>query len=275
MNADTFTKHAVSGEIPLPVMTIIAFLLLMLPYLIYRYTGKSVTEWLRLSVLIDGINRLGERRKGRREGSRGAAEKQKDSETGKRQPKKHKKPSPAEGASEGARVCMQTDYLGFISDILRFARKNRLFAVVPGDICYGGQTAHLTALLITRARIIAIMAYAFDGPIKPDGTGKWLVGGSDEDAGDLTQEASQQDVLAKGTIRQMGMNPALCDTVIVFTGRNADLPKSRPANAMTAKEFFGSYLKEDDLMGNILDPVDTGKRLNLLRSSGKYGKHRK
>ena len=53
-----------AGGLSLPVMTIIAMLLLMLPYLIRRYSGRSVTELLRPSALLNGIDRRLEERTG-------------------------------------------------------------------------------------------------------------------------------------------------------------------------------------------------------------------
>jgi len=248
-----------SGDLPLPVMTIIALLLLMLPYLIYRYTGKSVTEYLRLSVLIGKINALGDRLRGALTGKKAApAESRKTASL----------PKASSGAPGRKKNYAQADYLRFISRLLDFARKNRLFAIVPGNIRQGGKTAEFAALLVTNARVIGIMAYAFDGEILCREGAQWKVleEGNSRQVGDLGLELAQQEKLLRDAAGRIGLNENICGTVMVFTGRNAVLSPGSPQNALTQEAFFERFLMQDDLQGRSLVPADTGKKLNLLRS---------
>ncbi len=248
-----------SGDLPLPVMTIIALLLLMLPYLIYRYTGKSVTEYLRLSVLIGKINALGDRLRSALTGKKTVP-----AEREKKVPPR----SEASGAPGRKKNYAQADYLRFISRLLDFARKNRLFAIVPGNIRQGGKTAEFAALLVTNARVIGIMAYAFDGEISCREGAQWKVleEGNSRQVGDLGLELMQQEKLLKTAAERIGLDANVCETVMVFTGRNAMLSPGSPLNALTQDTFFERFLTQDDLQGRSLVPADTGKKLNLLRS---------
>ena len=248
-----------SGDLPLPVMTIIALLLLVLPYLIYRYTGKSVTDYLRLSVLIRKINELGDRLRGALTGKKTVpVEREKKVLPG----------STPSGVQSRKKNYAQADYLRFISRLLDYARKNRLFAIVPGNIRQGGKTAEFAALLVTKKRVIGIMAYAYDGEISCREGGQWQVleEGSSRQAGDLGLELVQQEKLLKAAAGRIGLDESICETVMVFTGRNAALSQGSPSHALTQDAFFERFLTQDDLQGGSLVPADTGKKLNLLRS---------
>ena len=64
------TQNETGGLSP-AAMTIIAMLLLLLPYLLRRYTGRSLTEWIRLSAIIDALEGLADRIRSALFGNRG------------------------------------------------------------------------------------------------------------------------------------------------------------------------------------------------------------
>ena len=260
----------VKEELPLPVMTVIALLLLMLPYLIYRYTGKSVTEWLRLSVLIRKAESM--------------ADALRETLFGKKSSRKTttaKAQKPASAASAGVKALakpadrsldnrnrsVQRDYLRFLSRLLDHARKNRLFAIVPGNLNVDGQTAQLAGILVTRSRVIAVMAYAFGGQIRcgKDGNMQVQEGGSFRPIGDPSSETLEAENLVKKAAARIGVDPDLVSGVMVFTGEDAVLLNGCPANAKTQDTFFSEFLTSADTGGDTLVPSDIGKKLALLR----------
>ena len=247
-----------AGGLSLPAMTIIAMLLLMLPYLIRRYSGKSVTELLRFSVLFDGIDHLAEKLRfklfGRGKAQRvGAAlSRPREAESG-RSKTKHR--------AENAR----NDYLKALSELLAFARKNHLFVVVPGNVTYQGKTAELDALVVTRAKVVGVLAYSFGGTIECRSDGEdWRV--TDEEGartlGSPIREADAQDELVRGALLAGHLGDIPYQTVMLFTGSDAVLTGERPQGSCTREELF--RMLEG---GGSLDPKAVGKRLAALRAA--------
>lgn len=246
-----------AGGLSLPVMTIIAMLLLMLPYLIRRYSGRSVTELLRPSALLNGIDNLAARLRGRLFGrgkaQRGGAELSRPREA-------ENERSRARRRAENAR----NDYLKALSELLAFTRKNHLFAVVPGNLAYQGKTAELDALIVTRAKIVGILAYSFGGTIECRSDGEdWQV--TDEEGaralGSPVREADAQDELVRGALLAGHLGDVPYQTVMLFTGSDAVLTGERPQGSCTREELF--RMLEG---GGSLDPREIGKRLAALRA---------
>ena len=280
------TTQKEPGQIPLPVMTIIALLLLMLPYLIQRYTGRSLTEWLRFSVIFGALEGLASKvrralfgKSGGLLDKSGALEKA-DQDAAKAKEEAAKRAAQSREAHQERTRRKQragnvrNDYLQAVSQILTFARKNRLFAVVPGNIEYQGNAAELTALIVTHARIVGIMAHGFDGTVlcrkdeKP-----WQV--RDEEGvrqiGSLNLEVQEQDEIVRGALAAGGLADAPYETVMLFTSSNVTLAGDRPKNAYAGGELFEALKRDADLQSGPLDPKETGRKLGTLRA----GKNRK
>ena len=248
------------SSLPRPVMVIIALLLLMLPYLIYRYTGKSVTEYLRFSVLTGWINRKGEALRERFSGKKRPAKISAGGKNGDKKP--DRTPS---------RHNAQADYLKFISRLLDFSRKNRLFSILPGNILHNEEAASLTAVLVTKARVIGVMAYAFEGEVIPAKNAAWQVveDGETRPVGNLAEEGRHQLELLKGAMQRIGLSGIPCEVMLVFTGNKAVLPADKPAGVMKAEAFFEQCSSRKDLQEGTLSPAETGRKLSLCRKGKK------
>ena len=264
-----------SGDLPLPVMTIIALLLLMLPYLIRRYTGKSVTEWLRFSVLFEWIDSrmdiIREKLFGKKVSSGPSA---KNAKNGNGQEKKGKADLKPAGGKEKSipaarkRGNAQNDYLHFISEILSFARKNKLFTIIPGNFRDGDRTAQLTAVLVTKSRVVGIIAHAFDGEIlcrNDDRVWQSTADGKTVPVGSLLKEAKEENTLLRSVLSRSGMDPSMAETVMVFTGSQTVLKGDQPENAFTRETFFHGFITDRDLREGPLNPKETGMKLNRFR----------
>lgn len=256
-----------AGGLSLPVMTIIAMLLLMLPYLIRRYSGKSVTELLRLSTLTDGVDRLfgalrgallalfGLRRADRAE-----------------PPARRAVAGAAKSETDGGRrraANARNDYLRAMSDLLTFARRNRLFAIVPGNLACQDGTAELDALVVTRARVVGILAYSFGGTIACGAGGEdWTVtdGEGTRRLESPKRKADAQDELARRALRAGNLGDVPYRTVLLFTGGDAVLTGERAQGAYTREELLRLLGSDEDLRGGPLDPRATGKQIGALRA---------
>lgn len=292
-----------NSGIPLPVMTIIAMLLLMLPYLIRRYTGRSVTEWLRFSTIIESVEKVaGKVRSGlfgkgvngaifskgepeKESGVSGSGNKASGSKAGGKNSGTGGADASAElttaerNRAENERTRMKqragnakNDYLRTVSEVLTFARKNHLFTVIPGNVEYAGQTAELTALLVTKARVVGILAYGFDGKVlcrRDDKEWQIQEDGQTRPIGKLNAEAQKQDRILKGAMDAGGLTDVPYQTAMVFTGGGTILAGDRPAGVFTREEFFEKLGTQADLETGPLNLKETGKRLSLLRSGKK------
>lgn len=246
-----------------PAMTIIALLLLMLPFLIKRYTGKSVTEWVRLSVIVDGIQSIADKARFKLFGKTPPGE---DAKTfADRSVKKPAAVSPEKSRSAGA---VQNEYLRFIAEAVNFGRRNKLFTIVPGNLRCGEEEADLTMIIVTHARVIGVMAIPSGGEItctKNGSSWKQTAGGVTENIGDLSSRHSLQHELVSNTLRKEGMGRIVYETAMVFTGRDTTLTGARPECAFTGKQFFESLQTQADLQSGSLDPKQTGMKINQLR----------
>ena len=254
-----------AGGLSLPAMTIIAMLLLMLPYLIRRYSGKSVTELLRPSVLMDGAERLFGALRGALLALFGLRCADRAAPPAAR-PSAETTQSGADGSRRRA-ANARNDYLKTMSDLLTFARRNRLFAIIPGNLAYQGRTAELDALLVTRARVVGILTYSYGGTIACGTDGKdWTVtdGQGTRRLKNPTRRADEQDELVRCALRAGNLGDIPYRTVMLFTGSDAVLTGERAQGAYTREELLRLLGSGDNLNGSLLDPRETGKKIGAL-----------
>jgi len=263
------------GSVGLPAMTIVAMLLLMLPYLIKRYSGRSVTELLRFSALLDGMVRLAETLRGalhigpkRGDAASAALSRMREADALRAAENRAAESdrSRAKHRAESAR----NDYLKALSELLTFARRNRLFAVVPGNLAHQGRTAELDALVVTRARVVGVLTYSFGGTIecRSGEQEDWQI---TDEAGtrpldNPTRRANAQDKLVRGALLDGKLGDIPYQTVLLFTGSDAVLTGERPQGCCTREELFRLLGSGEDLNGTLLDPKETGRRVAALRA---------
>ena len=263
MEHDLLLTVSEDSGLSVPAMTIIALLLLMLPYLIRRYTGKSVTEWVRLSVIIDGIQSAADKLRFRLFGKTPPGEDAKSFAE-----KKKKQPAPVSPERNRSAGAVQNEYLRFVAEAVNFGRRNRLFTIVPGNIRCGEEEADLTMVIVTHARVIGVMAIPSDGEIicaKNGAAWKQKAGGVTETIGDPGSRYRHQHELVSNALRKEGMGRLVYETAVVFTGSGTTLTGTRPEYAFTAAQFFESLQTQADLQSGSLDPKQTGARINQLR----------
>ena len=287
LSADTSSQ---GGGMSPALMTIIAMLLLFLPYLIRRYTGRSITEILSIRALLGWIERLADKVRakvyalfgkeppmakllassGQKEKSGKASADGDGSDGGaslKEEIKREKEQRRRAGNAQG-------DYLRAVSQILTYVRRNRLFAIIPGNIEHNDKTAGLVALVVTGSKVVGVMAHGYEGTvICAEGNKAWSVveDGNKRQTGSLGLDAARQDQLLRSAMDAHGMGDIPSTTVMLFTGGTASLKGDVPKNAFILKDFF-AFL--DSNKEGPLDPKDIGKKLSLLRAGNK-GKKRK
>lgn len=267
------------GELPLPVMVIIAMLLLFLPYLIRVKTGKSVTEWLSFTAARDWIwSKIPFlQTKEEKEAAREKA-KSKNAVASVRQ--YGQKGKSAAGTSGGSATQAQkvlskkpekaasNGMMQFVSDALNYTRRKKLFLILPGNVQFRDQTASLTLLIVTRARVIGVLCYASLGSVhcRKDG-GAWQETRENKTTslGPLNTVAREQTQILRGALDSAGLQQVPCETMLVFTSPAVQLSGDVPEHSCTAAAFFKRLETDRDLNSGSLVPKDIGKVCSQMR----------
>ena len=268
------------GELPLPVMVMIAMLCLMLPYLIRVKTGKSITEWLSFSAARDWIwskipflqtdeEKAAAREKAKSKnavsvskqyGQKGRSQVASSSAASATQAQKVLSKKPEKAATNGM--------MQFVSDMLTFTRRRKLFVILPGNFMHDGKTAELTMLVITRARAVGVLCYASIGEVhcRKDG-GAWteVRDGKTTSLGPLCTKAKEQTAILRAALNAKGLEQVPYETALVFTSPSVVLSGEKPEYAFKAADFFKSLETERDLQGGPLVPKEIGGICNQLR----------
>lgn len=141
------------------------------------------------------------------------------------------------------------DLTAFVARLLRFANGHGMALVVPGTIRHNGQTATLTAILVTPAKLIGIRCMGFAGTITPaGGNSPWKqhINGQDLTFDNPVAEAQKQLKLLQSAAGQARLT-APSDVITVFTSRKASFPGGMPDKVFLLEEFF-TALKEDEAL---------------------------
>lgn len=253
-NEAVLLSAAAEGREPsTAVMTIIAILLLMTPYLIFRYTGKSVTEWLHLSYFFDWI------------ASRFTAGKKK-----KEAPQKEEAPKKMTASAEKRQRSggnAQNDYMRFISGLLNTARKMGFFVLIPGKISSQGSSTDLTAILVTGRGVYGIMSYGFDGKVRAEEKDDWELTekGESRKIGNPAGETALEEEKMRKALGKTLPEGTVCGSMMVFTTAGVELTGHVPENAYTAEAFFEKIRSQQASSGGQFDPKELGKKISLLR----------
>ena len=247
---------------PVPVMVLVVVLCLSLPYLIRRKTGKSLNELLASFTLISWLTRRYEKKNGlkpdektARKNAARAAEKKELDEKDRIRRQQHKD---------------NQEWLRFIKETVDFARKNRLFVLVPGNITAGSRKAEYTLLLITRARVIGVMGEMVSGKIICHEKQKqWTC--KQENGQTMLEnpliQAEQALTVLNEALRMTGQGSAGSEAAVVFTSPDARLEGEKNRNIMKAEAFFRDVSSDRDLKTGTLEPKQIGQALHRLRKS--------
>ena len=224
------------SEIPvsqLIFIVVMGVLLLLIVPVIESRTGKSLTELL-----------FGFRRKSQRT--------------------QDKEGTPAKAGKE-PRINNGTkgELLSFISQLITFARKNGMQVVAPGTVTYNGNTARLSALLVTPGGVTGIYCLGFGGTItgtREPHSWRQHINGEDKTFPNPLTACQEQKKILQGAMDNAGIR-AEADVVTVFTNPRATLCQI-PSSRIHSQPDFMKYLKETSALRNgSLDVKETARQL--------------
>lgn len=143
----------------------------------------------------------------------------------------------------------------FVARLLRFANGHGMALVFPGSVRCDGQTASLTAILVTPAKIIGLQCLGFAGVITPArGSNPWKqhINGQDRTFDNPVSQGQQQRRLLQTAAGQSKL-AAPSDVVTVFTNAQASFPDGMPDKVFRLEEFFDALKKDAALQKGSLD----------------------
>ena len=237
----------------LPVFIIMALVLIGLPVLLGRITGKSPMEMFFGA----WINKT---RYGKKEDSGGeAAEIKSTDEAGKKGGKKKKSPP--------ARNSTKQELLSFISSVISYARRNRFYSLVPGTLEVEGEITGFSAVVVTRARVIGFNCFGYGGDIyceKDSRTWKQVMDGKEKQVASPVEKNRHQQELLEKALAACGFPEVRCQVFGVFTAPSANLRTRGGTNCYGQNDLLFVIQRDEYLKDHGVDPQKVGKALEGL-----------
>lgn len=161
----------------------------------------------------------------------------------------------------------RNELIELLSELLRFARRHKMRVVYPGTVSRAGETATLTALLVTGAEVVGINCFGFAGTITAgEGDGSWSqhMNGADIRIPNPRQLNEKQFRLVRRAMDENGMAEVPLRIVGVFTNRNAVLNMEESGDVVTRRALIEDLRRRAAEEERRLDPVRTAEQLNRL-----------
>ena len=168
----------------------------------------------------------------------------------------------------------KNDLLDVISQLATYARKNHFRLLVPGTVTVDGKTAVLTAILVTRSKVVGVNCFGFGGSVKAaPGTSDWrqTLNGVQTTFPSPVKKNQQQRELLGQALESVGMADTDVEIIGVFTSPTVQLSQNSRTNCYNKTGFF-SYLQNDRFLNDRgVDPQKVEQALEpmILRAKGK------
>ena len=148
--------------------------------------------------------------------------------------------------------------MDLISRLATYARRNHFRLIIPGTLSCGGATAVLTALIITRAKVIGINCFGFGGRvIAAEGDKDWtqVMNGVETTFPSPTEKNRRQEGIVRQVLKETGFADTDVEIVGVFTSPSVWLSNLSGTNCYS-KDDAMKYLKSEAfLKDGGLDPT--------------------
>ena len=144
----------------------------------------------------------------------------------------------------------RNDMLDLISKLATYARRNRFRLIVPGTLSCGGETAVLTALLITRSKVVGINCFGFGGRvIGKTGEEDWeqVMNGQQSTFPSPVKKNRKQEALVRRVLEETGYPDTETEIIGVFTSPSVWASGLEGTNCYR-KEDALKYLKSDSFL---------------------------
>ena len=224
---------------------IIAAVLIGIPVMLARKTGRKPMELLFGKR--ENRSFFGSKKKDS-EGSRPAARKQTNSN--------------------------KNDFLDLLSRLTTYARRNHFRLIIPGTLSCGETVAVLTALIITRSKVVGINCFGFGGRVvAAEGEEDWeqIMNGVHSPVPSPVKKNRVQEKIVRQALEEEGFADADVEIVGVFTSPSVWLSNASGTNCYKKDEALKVLKTESFLKDGGLDPAEIEAALEkrIVRAKGK------
>ena len=168
----------------------------------------------------------------------------------------------------------RNDFMDLISRLATYARRNHFRLIIPGTLSCDGKIAVLTALILTRARVVGVNCFGFGGRVvAAEGEEDWtqVMNGKESTFPSPVKKNREQEKLVRQVLSEVGWADTDVEIVGVFTSPSLWLSNATGTNCYK-KDDAMKYLKSDRFMGdNGLDSkaLDEVLQPRIVRVKGK------
>jgi hypothetical protein len=151
----------------------------------------------------------------------------------------------------------RNDLLNLVSRLATYARRNHFQLLVPGTLSSNGTIAVLTAILITRSRVVGINCFGFGGDINARARTKdWmqLMNGEQKPFPSPVQKNLDQEKIVRQVLEETGWPGVDVEIIGVFTSPSVRLYNVADTNCYTRDDALDYLQSERFLSDRGLDP---------------------
>ena len=173
----------------------------------------------------------------------------------------------------------RNDFMDLISRLATYARRNHFRLIIPGTLSCGGSIAVLTALVITKSRVVGINCFGFGGRvIAAEGDRDWeqIMNGEESSFPSPVKKNRDQEKIVRQVLEEVGFPGTEVEIIGVFTSPSVWLSGTAGTNCYK-KDDAMKYLKTDRFMTEGgLDPrrLDEALQPRIVRAKGKKEENR-
>ena len=223
------------------VFIIMALVLIVLPILLGRLSGKNPME------IIFG------RRVNDTAFSRGNGEE-------------------SENAGPLQKNSTRQELMVLISDLLSYSRRNHFYCFTPGTLEVNGEVASLSAVIVTRSAVMGFNCFGYGGTVYADmSADRWrqVINGQTIHIDSPVKRNEHQDELLAASLEKIGYGDLKHTVYGVFTAGGVELKNRSGTQCYTAKEIMGVLGSDKVLRDKGLDPQKIGKLLEQQTKKSK------
>jgi len=165
----------------------------------------------------------------------------------------------------------RNDFLDLLSKLTTYARRHHFHLIIPGTLSCDGTVAVLTALLITRSKVVGINCFGFGGRvIAKEGEEDWeqIMNGEETVVASPVKKNRAQEKIVRQVLEEVGFPGAQVEIVGVFTSPSVWLSNTAGTNCYRKDEALKYLNTEPFLMDAGLDPakVDAALEPRIVRA---------
>ena len=257
----------------LPVFIIMALVLIGLPILLGKLSGKSPMEVFfgeRVNQTIFGKkNDAGsESADAPASGSSTASGKgtgsDKDTASGKGTASGKSAGKKGKGKDTPDRNSTKQELISFISDLVSYGRRNHFCSLVPGTLTLGGEVTSFAAIIVTRRALLCFNCFGFGGQIYcENGKETWrqVMNGTEKTFESPVLKNERQEKILEQILTDCGYEGTAVQIFGVFTAPSASLQHRSGTNCYTVKDMMSVLQGTDFLKDKGVDPKKVAKAL--------------